>query len=81
VGSSWKSNPHVRGAKIISDVSYIWLNKLYNMAKICINVHRDSFRKCYATLNPRTFEVLGAGQMLISDEVLGINDFLNPVTK
>jgi spore maturation protein CgeB len=51
------------------------------MAKICINIHRDSFRKCYATLNPRTFEVLGAGQMLISDEVLGINDFLNPVTK
>jgi spore maturation protein CgeB len=78
VGSGWESNPQVKNAKVISSVPYNLLNKMYNMAKININIHRDNSRKCHTALNLRTFEVPGAGQVLMSDEVLGINEFFKP---
>lgn len=53
---------------------YTLLNKLYNMAKVCINIHRNNSRRCHTALNLRTFEVLGSGQSLISDRVAGINE-------
>ena len=44
------------------------------MAKVCINIHRANSRKCHTALNLRTFEILGSGQILISDRVVGIDE-------
>ena len=53
---------------------YTLLNKFYNMAKVCINIHRDDSRRCHTALNLRTFEVSGSSQILISDKVVGIDE-------
>jgi spore maturation protein CgeB len=77
VGSGWTDNPNVKDARIIPGIPYTLLNKFYNMAKVCINIHRDKARECYTALNLRTFEVLGSGQLLISDRVIGIDELFD----
>lgn len=74
VGSGWSGNPNVKDAKIIPSIPYTLLNKFYNMAKVCINIHRDNSRRCHTALNLRTFETLGSGKILISDRVVGIDE-------
>jgi len=73
LGSGWIGNPNIKDAKIIPSMLYTLLNKFYNMAKVCINIHRDNSRKCHTALNLPTFEILGSGQILISDRVVGID--------
>jgi len=51
VGSGWAGNLNVKDAKIIPGITYALLNKLYNIAKVCINKHRDNSRRCHTALN------------------------------
>ena len=74
IGSGWAGNLNVKDAKIIPGITYALLNKLYNMAKVCINIHRDNSRRCHTALNLRTFEILGSSQILVSDRVVGIDE-------
>ena len=75
VGQGWAGNKYVCRATILYGVPYYILNKLYNMTKININIHRDGSRSCHSALNLRCFEVTGAGQLLLCDNVKGIEEF------
>jgi len=77
IGSGWTADLNVKDAKIIPGMQYTLLNNFHNMAKVCINIHRDNSRRCHTALNLRTFEILGSGQMLISDRVLGIDELFD----
>ncbi|MEM2069421.1 MAG: glycosyltransferase [Nitrososphaerota archaeon] len=78
VGDGWEIDKHGVKATILPGIPYHLLNKLYNMAKICINIHRDKARSCHSAFNLRVFESLGAGQFMISDNILGIDEFFRP---
>lgn len=78
VGAGWKENPIVKGAKVLNYLPYTLLNVVYNMAKICINIHRDNQKRTHTALNLRTFEIMGSGQICISDRVAGVEEFFQP---
>jgi spore maturation protein CgeB len=44
------------------------INDIYNRSKVCLNVHHTQSKKA---VNPRTFEILGSGGMLLTDRRLG----------
>lgn len=74
VGEGWTNNKHVRKATILPGVPFYLLNKLYNIAKININIHRDNSRSCHSALNLRCFEVTGSKQFLLCDNVRGMEE-------
>jgi spore maturation protein CgeB len=78
VGSGWESNQIVKNARVINGLPYWLLNTLYNMARICINIHRDNSRRTHTALNLRTFEIMGSGQICITDRVSGIEELFQP---
>lgn len=43
------------------------INDIYNRSKVCLNVHHAQSKKA---VNPRTFEILGSGGMLLTDRRL-----------
>ena len=43
------------------------INEIYNSSKICLNVHHPQSKK---GVNPRTFEILGSGGLLLTDKHL-----------
>lgn len=43
------------------------INRVYNMSKICLNVHHVQSKRA---VNPRTFEILGSGGLLLTDRGL-----------
>ena len=43
------------------------INDIYNRAKICLNVHHAQSKRA---VNPRTFEILGSGGLLLTDRRL-----------
>lgn len=46
------------------------INELYNRSKICLNIHHPQSR---GAVNPRSFEILGSGGLLLTDrEMQGI---------
>jgi spore maturation protein CgeB len=50
------------------------INNIYNNSKICLNIHRE---KQIGALNPRTFEILGAGGFQIVDYKPILEDFFD----
>jgi spore maturation protein CgeB len=49
------------------------VNDIYNRSKVCLNVHHIQSKKA---VNPRTFEILGSGGLLLTDRKLdGIEGF------
>lgn len=44
------------------------INRIYNMSKVCLNVHHVQSKRA---VNPRTFEILGSGGLLLTDRDLG----------
>ncbi len=49
------------------------VNEVYNASKICLNIHHPQSRKA---VNPRTFEILGSGGLLLTDRRMdGIKGF------
>ncbi|MCX7796200.1 MAG: glycosyltransferase [bacterium] len=77
VGDGWKNNRYVSKATVLPGVPYQVLNKIYNMAKICRNIHRDETRNCHSAFNLRLFESMGAKQFTICDYILGIDEFFH----
>lgn len=75
VGTGWEKVPEAREALILTNLHYSRLNKLYNSARICLNIHRDSSRRCHGAINLRAFEILAARRLQIVDHVEGINSF------
>ena len=75
VGAGWERIPAAREARVLPSLHYSMLNKLYNSAKICLNIHRDQSRKCYGAVNLRTFEILATRRLQIVDHVEGIESF------
>jgi spore maturation protein CgeB len=47
------------------------INRIYNRSKIGLNIHHRQSQKA---LNPRTFEILGSGRLLITDRSLSMLD-------
>jgi len=43
------------------------INDIYNRSKVCLNVHHAQSKKA---VNPRTFEILGSGGLLLTDRRL-----------
>jgi len=43
------------------------INDIYNRSKVCLNVHHAQSKRA---VNPRTFEILGSGGMLLTDRRL-----------
>lgn len=47
------------------------INEIYNNSKICLNIHHPQSQ---AGLNPRTFEILGAGGFELVEYKMGLDD-------
>jgi len=43
------------------------INEIYNRSKVCLNIHHRQSKKA---VNPRTFEILGSGGLLMTDRRL-----------
>ncbi len=52
------------------------LNELYAASKIVLNDHHEDMR-IEGFINPRILDVLAGGGFVVSDEALGMNDFLD----
>jgi spore maturation protein CgeB len=52
------------------------LNELYAASKIVLNDHHDDMRR-EGFINPRVLDVLASGGFVVSDDVPGMNDFLD----
>jgi spore maturation protein CgeB len=52
------------------------LNELYAASKIVLNDHHDDMKR-EGFINPRVLDVLASGGFVISDDVPGMNDFLD----
>ena len=50
------------------------VNKIYNSSRICLNMHHPQSKE---GMNPRTFEILGAGGFQLVDYKKKIEDFFN----
>ncbi|MEM2011675.1 MAG: glycosyltransferase [Nitrososphaerota archaeon] len=74
-GSGWEKVHAAREAYVLPNSHYSRLNKLYNSAKVCLNIHRDQSRTCFGAINLRTFEILAARRLQIVDHVKGIDSF------
>jgi len=52
------------------------LNELYAASKIVLNDHHDDMKR-EGFINPRILDVLASGGFVVSDDVFGMNDFLD----
>jgi len=62
----------LRGKKLDSTLAA----RLYNVAKVCINIHHPQSK--YNGLNTRTFEVLASGGFALIDSFPGTHELLEP---
>lgn len=54
--------PNIRLAR--KTVDHAKINEIYNRSKVCLNVHHP---QSVGALNPRSFEILGSGGLLLTD--------------
>lgn len=54
--------PNIRLAR--RTVDHAEINEIYNRSKVCLNVHHP---QSVGALNPRSFEILGSGGLLLTD--------------
>ena len=73
-GYGWRKSNIIKICKYIGEIPYNFLNILYNLSKININILRDDVEKDYLAINSRFFEILGSGSFLISSEIKGIHE-------
>lgn len=52
------------------------INQIYNNSKVCLNIHREKIED-YG-VNPRAFEISGAGGFQLIDQVPDVEDFFEP---
>jgi spore maturation protein CgeB len=54
-------------------IDHAEINEIYNRSKVCLNVHHP---QSVGALNPRTFEILGSGGLLVTDRRMdGLDGF------
>jgi len=73
-GYGWRKSNIIKTCKYIGEIPYNYLNILYNLSKININILRDDVENDYLTINSRFFEILGSGSFMISSEIKGIHE-------
>jgi spore maturation protein CgeB len=73
-GSGWRKSNLVNACKYLGEIPYKFLNLLYNLSKINLNILRDDEENDYLSINSRFFEILGSGSFMISSEIKGIHE-------
>jgi len=77
-GSGWEDKPLPANVRLLGHVSTNDHNALNSTPHAVLNVLRDSMAENGWSPATRVFEAAGAGACLISDEWLGIEEFLDP---
>ncbi len=70
-GRGWPDLPYA-DCTIERPIEWRRLNLAYNRSRICLNVHQDNQIGLELSLNPRTFDVMGAGGFMLCDYVEGM---------
>jgi len=73
-GYGWRKTNIINSCKYLGEIPYKFLNLLYNLSKINLNILRDDIENDYLTINSRFFEILGSGSFQISSEIKGIHE-------
>ena len=73
-GSGWRKSNLVNACKYLGEIPYKFLNILYNLSKINLNILRDDEENDYLSINSRFFEILGSGSFMICSEIKGIHE-------
>jgi len=72
-GRGWPRVPYA-DCTVGEAIEWRQLNFLYNTSRICLNIHRDDQIRSELCLNPRTFDIMGAGGFMLCDYVEGTED-------
>jgi spore maturation protein CgeB len=73
-GFGWGESNIANNCKYLGEIPYNFLNILYNLSKINLNILRDDVTNDYLAINSRFFEILGSGSFMINSEIKGIHE-------